>query len=72
MLGIMNLKFHSASPREISNLSVVFEPNSKFHSPQKDVFSKNFHKLGMTLNSNTIIKMANCLILISTNLDQDL
>ena len=37
-----NLKFHSASPREISNFSVVFEPNSKFYSPQKDVFARNF------------------------------
>ena len=35
-----NLKIHSASPHEISNFSVVFEPNSKFHSPQKDVFTK--------------------------------
>ena len=26
-------------PRKISNFSVVFEPNSKFHSPQKDVFT---------------------------------
>ena len=38
-----NLKSHSASPREISNFSVVFEPNSKFHSPQKRVCTnKNF------------------------------
>ena len=36
------LKFHSASPREISNFSVVFEPNSKFHSLQKDVYSTIF------------------------------
>ena len=35
-----NLKYHSAAPREISNLSVVFEPNSKFHSPQKRVYTK--------------------------------
>ena len=34
-----NLKSHSASPREISNFSVVFEPNSKFHSPQKRVYT---------------------------------
>jgi hypothetical protein len=30
-----------APPREILNFSVVFEPNSKFHSPQKDVFAKH-------------------------------
>ena len=34
-----NLKFHEAKPSEISNFSAVFEPNSKFHSPQKDVFT---------------------------------
>ena len=30
-----NLKSHSAAPREILNSSVVFEPNSKFHSYTK-------------------------------------
>ena len=35
-----NLKSHSASPREILNFSVVFEPNSKFHSPQKPVCTR--------------------------------
>ena len=37
---LKNLKSHSAAPREISNFSVVFEPNSKFHSPQKRVCTK--------------------------------
>ena len=48
-----NLKFHSAAPREMSNFSVVFEPNSKFHSPQKDVFAKIWltqHKISIRVN----------------------
>ena len=47
-----NLKFHSASPREISNFSVVFEPNSKFHSPQKDVFTRRWVKMGQSVETS--------------------
>ena len=52
--GVQNPRLREISRRsKISNFSVVFEPNSKFHSPQKDVFAKH-HDIFSSIDKKSV------------------
>ena len=65
---------HKSASRPVTKIILLslYWSTHIFNTILTPYFLQNFHKLCMTLNSNTIFSMAICLILISTNLDQDL